>query len=376
MSLVTLNIDLTASASGLMQLLLPSYRGRRRRSRLNTTSRGDEAYAKVDAMVLNTLPPKTEWMNMGFWLRDSDDSGSGDILYPEACENLGRQLYRASGLQLDPLLPPKDDLAILDIGHGSGDSLLLLLEAARPKTLHGVTLSEAEALRARSRLSQSVLRSKGSFQDVAVHQGDAIEFMRKGAAASGEKGQTDVRQQYDYIFALDCAFHFAPPRSAFFQSAYERLKPGGKLALYDMCVSTPYPAEGSKLLWFTEDPRLPRPTRSHFTKTQQLKLWFFSLMVSVPCSNLLSFSDYRVQLEQAGFQDTQVCDISHAVFPGFSHFLHDLAQQHGAESWRAGAGGWSMRTALGAFAGFVADWAKGGDDGLLRSAMIVATKPH
>ncbi|WFD20507.1 T-complex protein 1 subunit delta [Malassezia caprae] len=100
---------------------------------------------------------------------------------------------------------------VLDVGHGCGDSLLLLSQ--RPLTcLHGVTSLPAHAQRAQKRLGDKA----------QVWCADAVDWLAQEHADS-----------YDVILALDCAYHFRD-RSLFFQRARKHLKPGGRLALVDL----------------------------------------------------------------------------------------------------------------------------------------------
>lgn len=312
--------------------------------RLATRQRGgDEAYADLDVHVLNTLPPQTEWMNMGWWV----DAKT----LPEACERLALRLYESCGLDV----ASSSSAAILDVGHGAGESLLLLRRRFRPRILHGVTLSPRDASRAEQRL-----RDDSSGDDLRITAADGARFLVETAAPAS----------YDYIFALDCAYHFSgSSRSAFFAAAHRALKAGGKLGLFDLCASRPYPGDDTAK-WFTPSPSLPRPTREAFSIVQEWKLRLFCLITSTPRRNLVSFDEYAQLLNSVGFK-VQVQDVSHNVFPGFAAFLARFAK---GDVWRAGAGGWKMRTALGSFAGFVEDWATGGDVGMLRGAIVVATK--
>ncbi|PWN28326.1 S-adenosyl-L-methionine-dependent methyltransferase [Jaminaea rosea] len=336
---------------------------------------GNEAYADLDVQVLNTLPPKTEWMNMGWWTGDDEGADPFDQCdkvrplaetrplksLPEACEALALKLYSACGLT--------EGAAILDIGHGPGESVLLLKSRFQPQRLDGATLSLRDAQRAQGKLASAAKGGEGG-TEVQIKAADGAAFLKECNPAT-----------YDYIFALDCAYHFSShSRKDFFTAAHRALKPGGKLGLFDMFLATPYPAKKKEAKgsrgeeWFkATSAELPCPTRAALTWPQELKLRLFCLLTSTPRRNLLPFSSYFSTLCSAGFssQDISIMDVSSHVFPGFARFLRDFAE---GDEWRAGAGGWNMRKALGSFAGFVEGWARGGDEGLLRGGLVVVTK--
>ena len=106
------------------------------------------------------------------------------------------------------MIPPH--ARILDIGHGCGDSLLVLAKQYEPACLHGVTSVPAHAHRARERLGHRA----------TVWCADVVRWIRSDQA---------THSIYDVILALDCAYHFSD-RAEFFRDAYARLAPGGTLA--------------------------------------------------------------------------------------------------------------------------------------------------
>ncbi|CAO1628855.1 unnamed protein product [Parajaminaea phylloscopi] len=358
----------------------------------------ETTYENVDVKLLNTCEPSSEWMNMGWWVaRTGQPSGDGrapliqperaspstqQTTFPAACEALARTLYAECGLQersdsavkLADRQPAAD---VLDLGHGTGESLLLLLRHYRVSRLDGVTLARREASTATRRIAR-VLKGDGDSSrlgdvPINVRHGDALAYLR-----STEPSETPADQgvtRYDFIFALDCAYHFQGSRAEFFQAAFKRLKPGGTLGLFDIFASTPYPATTGKDIrarhWFHPEVHLRPPSRAAFTFAQSIKLKAFSLLVRAPRDNLCSFTTYHELLGAAGFTDVNVTDVSSAVFPGFSHFLTSLSQQR----WRGQAVSWSMKHSMAAFGNFVQDWARGGDVGLLRGGLVVARKP-
>lgn len=365
----------------------------------------ESIYDNVDVTILNNTRPTSEWMNMGWWTDrrlDSDPKQPCDAhflgdreqperiqeeavaqpctthadppTFPEACQRLANNLYRASGL---PRAPHHDTtgLSILDLGHGTGESLLLLLREYRPAILHGVTLDRRGAARALSRLSRAARdQSAQGLSSTAfnIWQCDATTHLRSKAGDRVAEAVTE-KVRYDYIFALDCAYHFSGSKADFFEAAYERLGPGGTLSLFDIFEAMPYPKSDSFAAhqsWFSASRTLPRPRRQQLSLWQSVKLRLFSLIAAAPRQNILPFAEYYRLLRSAGFADITLLDVSEDVFPGFSQFLRGL----GEEQWRKGSVPWAMKTSIRFFSGFVRDWADGGDRGLLRGGIVVARK--
>ena len=95
------------------------------------------------------------------------------VLYPSRVAALAQFLHQAAQI------PP--DARILDVGHGCGDSLLLLAETYNPACLHGVTFEAAHAQQARQRLGERA----------TIWCADAVEWL---------KNSVDT---YDTVLALD-----------------------------------------------------------------------------------------------------------------------------------------------------------------------------
>ncbi|KAJ7103470.1 S-adenosyl-L-methionine-dependent methyltransferase [Mycena belliarum] len=228
-------------------------------------------------LALNKLPgegdPQTEWLNMGYW-KDT-------TVFPRACEALALKLAQAAGC--------KHGGQVLDVGHGSGESLVFLLthpSVARPSQLTGITSLKAHHKRSQmrvARLEQPV--------PVALHAGDAI--YRPGC--QGHPLDPSSEGQFDTILALDCAYHFQP-RTDFLRQAYAKLRPGGSLALADICFA-------------------PGALKTRWTRcvTAVLRL--------MPRANMVSTDEYVAQLRGIGYADVRLEDVSADVFPGFIRFL-------------------------------------------------------
>jgi len=230
---------------------------------------------------LNKLPtddvPRTEWLNMGYW-KDTN-------IFPEACEALALKLAQAAGC--------KPGGRVLDVGHGTGESLIFLLtnpSVARPSHLTGIT-----SLVSHYQRSQARVASLGQTVPVILHAGDAV--YRPGARGHPLNPSSEDGDKFDTILALDCAYHFRS-RVEFLRQAYGRLRPGGSVALADICF-----ANGA--------------LETGWTRFVMAALGA-GLM---PRENRISTDEYLAQMREIGFTEVEVEDITQDVFPGFIFFL-------------------------------------------------------
>ena len=100
---------------------------------------------------------------------------------------------------------------------------------------------------------------------------------------------------FDAVLALDCAYHF-DTRDTFLRQSFLKLAPAGRIALADICF----------------DPQ----------RLKSLPVWIVTrLFRLMPTHNFVSTEGYRSQMEEIGFVDVQLEDITLDVFPGFISFL-------------------------------------------------------
>ena len=183
------------------------------------------------------------------------------------------------------------------MGHGSGDSLLLLLthpDTPRPKILCGVTSLPGHYERSKARV-ENLLSSRPNLKDqtqVVLFQGDAV--CRPAAISATHPLSASSEYTFDTILALDCAYHFET-RFDFLRQCFGRLMPGGRVALADIC--------------FEEKP--PLITRLLLSLVLRL----------MPQRNIVTKRAYVQGMEEMGYVDVQLEDITEDVFPGFCEFL-------------------------------------------------------
>lgn len=235
--------------------------------------------------------PKTEWLNMGYW----KDTSS----FPEACETLAMRLVRTSQM--------KPGAVVLDVGHGTGESIINLLSnnaVPRPSHVTGITslLSHAQRTAERAKtltVTTDVPSSSGSPSlKVTIVHGDAVYNPKLHDPTSAFGGVHPFSplfpaQSFDTIFALDCAYHFRT-RRAFLSQAFDKLSVNGRIALADICF-----VDGQS------------------NKIATLWAW----MIGIPRENMINADEYETMLEDIGYVDVEVEDVTKDVFPGFLAFL-------------------------------------------------------
>ncbi|KAI5828992.1 S-adenosyl-L-methionine-dependent methyltransferase [Schizophyllum commune Tattone D] len=265
---------------------------------MRPSSRGDDPYGLFH-LALNrrmgdppNVDPKTEWLNMGYWKDMSD--------FPTACEALALRMVRAARI--------RPNARVLDVGHGTGESLLLLLRHPAvpvPAHLVGITSLPAHARRSAQRVERflQTLPETERPQSVTLHCADAVR--RPAHATHPFNSADDLR--FDTILALDCAYHFRT-RFAFLQQALSNLAVGGRIALADIAFDD-----------LTLD-------------THRSKLIRAALRM-MPPDNVWTTTTYVKNMEQMGYVDVTLKDITDDVFPGFVGFL----KSRGRGWWAFGA---------------------------------------
>ncbi|KAF8525082.1 S-adenosyl-L-methionine-dependent methyltransferase [Hysterangium stoloniferum] len=220
--------------------------------------------------------PETEWLNMGYWEKAE--------CFPDACESLALRIIKKARL-----IP---DGHVLDVGHATGDSLLIHLrrpDIPRPKTLWGITYLPSHHARSQDRVNDLQALSPNKTQ-VHLYCSDAIF---RGQFADHPLNPSFSRPLFTSIIAIDCAYHFAP-RELFLSQSFSRLGPGGTIALGDLAVSETFPFVLRVIL---------------------------SRLLSIPSENMITPRIYEEQLRKIGYTHIHIEDVSQNVFPEFKSFL-------------------------------------------------------
>ena len=259
------------------------------------------------------------WGNLGFWQTAED--------YSAAC--------RALALLLGETADLSSHSVVFDAGFGCGDQLLLWLEHFQVARICGVNLSRSQTAHARAMLIEA------GYPDVAAAlvQGDISDPEAWSAALNREKP--------DHVVALDCAYHF-PNRREFVALAEQHLAPTGQLALTDFMLA-----------------------EQHNTSSLAHRVLGWMLKLSrIAEANIVDRERYRLQLQETGFANIRVIDISEHVMPGLARFIRNLRLDKipAGAGTRPGWSGWLKYRLTGRFL----EWAF--RRSILRYCVITATK--
>jgi SAM-dependent methyltransferase len=153
-------------------------------------------YESIGSDFFLTIAPG--WLNLGLW----EGPGSEDEA-EQAC----RRLVQTLALAL-----PRERV-ILDAGNGLGTQDPLIAEAARPRRLVALNVTQWQLRAGRDQLRQA---------GAAAVAGDAARLPLADATVDG-------------IISVEAAFHFRS-RQAFFEECCRVLRPGGVLSLSDISV--------------------------------------------------------------------------------------------------------------------------------------------
>jgi cyclopropane fatty-acyl-phospholipid synthase-like methyltransferase len=190
---------------------LTGWTGQHVRHAAETFKQGGNSAARVYESIGSDffLAVAPGWLNLGLW----EGPGSEDEA-EDACRRLVRTLALA--------LP--GDGVILDVGNGLGTQDPLIAEAARPRRLVAVNITEWQLAAGRPWLTEA---------GAAPVAGDAARLPIGAGTVDG-------------VISVEAAFHFRS-RKAFFDECYRVLRPGGVLSMSDISTQR-WPVTPAELL--------------------------------------------------------------------------------------------------------------------------------
>lgn len=208
------------------------------------------------------------WTNLGFWKNTQN--------YREACCQLADHLARAVNLN------SKDHL--LDLGCGQGASLMHWLQHYQPKSLSAVDLQ-----------AQCVNKIQKIIPEInQIYSGSFLNLK-----------QFEFKQRFDVVLCIDAAYH--SNLNSFLDSVTPVLNSKGRLGFHYL---------------------MKADSCQNMTVLQEQKYRYLLKAADVVWDNVPNEKTLRNALEQQGFVDIQIEDLSEPVLLGFSQYIQNQQEQN------------------------------------------------
>ena len=273
--------------------------------------------------ILNLeLPPKTMWMNMGYW---KDQAQPSD--FPSACRALLEEVLRIAGItdaEQSSAAPAQDrrKVKFIDVGFGCGDQSIYLAQMDCVSSYVGITIEKKQFRFAQQRLSTLGILGRTSpptpkqpIKSVEIFCADAAvpqswnEELKHASSKhfNSIAGDSNIET---WLLALDVLYHFSPSRQPIFNYAFHQLH--ASIMAYDLLL-----------------PDAAGPSSRPLSPLERLLLFAISFLTFTPYSNFLTPEQYRAQLVSAGYASDEVVihDISKHVFAPLVAFLEERDTQ-------------------------------------------------
>lgn len=208
------------------------------------------------------------WTNLGFWKNTQN--------YREACCQLADHLARAVNLN------SKDHL--LDLGCGQGASLMHWLQHYQPKSLSAVDLQ-----------AQCVNKIQKIIPEInQIYSGSFLNLK-----------QFEFKQSFDVVLCIDAAYHSS--LNSFLNSVTPVLNSKGRLGFHYL---------------------MKADSCQNMTVLKEQKYRYLLKAADVVWDNVPNEKMLRNALEQQGFVDIQIEDLSEPVLLGFSQYIQNQQDQN------------------------------------------------
>lgn len=208
------------------------------------------------------------WTNLGFWKNTQN--------YREACCQLADHLARAVNLN------SKDHL--LDLGCGQGASLMYWLQRYQPKSLSAVDL-QAKCVNKIQKIIPEINQ---------IYSGSFLNLK-----------QFEFKQSFDVVLCIDAAYHSS--LNSFLNSVTPVLNSKGRLGFHYL---------------------MKADSCQNMTALQEQKYRYLLKAADVVWDNVPNEKTLRNALEQQGFVDIQIEDLSEQVLLGFSQYIQNQQEQN------------------------------------------------
>lgn len=208
------------------------------------------------------------WTNLGFWKNTQN--------YSEACCQLADHLAQAVNLN------SKDHL--LDLGCGQGASLMQWLQHYQPKSLSAVELQSKCVNKIQKLIPEINQIFCGSFLNLK---------------------QFEFKQRFDVVLCIDAAYH--SNLNSFLNSVTQVLNSNARLGFHYL---------------------MKADSCQNMTVLQEQKYRYLLKAADVVWDNVPNEKTLRNALEQQGFVDIQIEDLSEPVLLGFSQYIQNQQGQN------------------------------------------------
>ena len=208
------------------------------------------------------------WSNLGYW----DDAKSS---YPAACQKLA--LHLAESIQL------KSTDRVLDLGCGQGASLVFWMEHFQIQNLSAVELQTECVEKIQKNLNSKIKIQQDSFLNLKnIYPQNCM----------------------DAVLCIDAAYH--SDLNLLLLSVVNVLNSKGRFAFHYLMLSD---------------------TFLNLNSLQRLQYQSLLKAADVNLKNLNSKQNLQHQVQQAGFENIQIEDISEFVFQGFADYIQEQKSQ-------------------------------------------------
>lgn len=224
---------------------------------------------------IGTQPGLGRFLNVGWWEEtESVEPTTEEFDMRNRCERLVHEVGSMADLD--------GSTRLLDVGFGYGEQDRVFLDEFDCGEIVGVNITTKQVRSARDELED---HSKS--ERLHYHVGDAVELPYDD-------------DSFNCLIALESPFHFHT-RGKFLKEAFRVLEPGGRFVATDIINGHP-------------PGKAPLP--------QRLRGLLHNTYWQVDRDNHIQPSTYERKLEETGFDDVRVNDVSErTLIPGITHYM-------------------------------------------------------